>query len=84
MKHLSSFDGFLNEESLNEATHGKCMSEATHKKLNEMYESMCNEMEKVHNDESKMTAENYSKECSEKLTEMMKKMESACEACMGK
>lgn len=83
MKHLTSFDGFLNEDTLNEASYGKCMSEKTHNKLNEMYESMCNEMKMVHEDETKMTAENYAKECSEKLMEMMKNMKKACEACMA-
>lgn len=75
-----SFPTFEDVMSDNE---GKtCMSEEMMEKLDEMYESMCEEMKACHNDESENTAESYNKACSERLNEMMEGMTKACENMM--
>jgi hypothetical protein len=72
------------EEALNGEKEGKtCMSESMMEKLNEMYESMCNEMKACHADETPNTAESYMKECSMKMNEMMENMQKACNECMN-
>jgi hypothetical protein len=59
-----------------------CMSESMHKKMNEMYESMCNEMKACHEDETPMTAESYMSEAKGKLNEMMENMAGKCNSYM--
>ncbi len=79
MKSIKSFYQF----SVNEGKSSSCMSESMHKKMNEMYESMCNEMKACHEDETKMTAENYMSEANEKLNEMMENMANQCAGYMN-
>jgi hypothetical protein len=82
MKSMKSFSEFSGS-TVNEGKSSSCMSESMHKKMNEMYESMCNEMKACHEDETKMTAENYMSECSEKLNEMMENMANECAGYMN-
>jgi hypothetical protein len=79
-----TFNEFSNNSSFNlkESAGAKCMSEAMHEKLNEMYEAMCEEMGTIHNNESEMTAENYKAECSEKLNEMLEGLGAKCNEYM--
>jgi hypothetical protein len=72
------------EEAIGDKKEGKsCMSETMMEKCNEMYESMCKEMEACHADDSERTAENYMSDCSTKMNEMMEGLKSCCEGCMS-
>jgi hypothetical protein len=82
MKSMKSFSEFSGS-TVNEGKSSKCMSESMHKKMNEMYESMCNEMKACHEDETSRTAESYMSECSEKLNEMMENMANECAGYMN-
>jgi hypothetical protein len=75
--------GFPTFTQVKESNEGKCMSEGLMAKCNEMYEAMCEEMKACHEDETEMTAETYTKECSEMMKEMMEGLTKACESCMA-
>jgi hypothetical protein len=81
MKSIKSFSQFSGS-TVNEGKSSSCMSESMHKKMNEMYESMCNEMKACHEDETSMTAENYMSEANGKLNEMMENMANQCASHM--
>jgi len=61
-----------------------CVSEGMMEKLNEMYESMCEEMKSCHEDETERTAEGYMSECESKINEMMEGLKNCCKECMIK
>lgn len=75
MKTFTEFTR-MNETSMAEGA--GCMSEKMVAQCESMCEAMCEEMKACHEDETKMTAENYKSECNEKLSEMMKVVEKMC------
>lgn len=82
MKNVKTFTEFA---SITEAAiaEGGYMSENMIKQCEAMCEAMCNEMKACHADETEKTAENYKSECNEKLSEMMKTIENACNEYMS-
>lgn len=72
MKNLPTFEAFMNEGKTHE---GSCMSEGTHKKMNELREGMMKEMKAYHEDEHEdHTAEGYMGEAKAHMDEMMEEM----------
>jgi hypothetical protein len=78
-KPSSSFPTF---SEVKEGKGQSCMSEGMRKKMNEMYEAMCEEMSSCHTDESENTAESYMKECDMMMKEMMEGLSNHCNECM--
>jgi hypothetical protein len=61
-----------------------CVSEGLMEKLNEMYESMCEDMKACHEDETEKTAESWMKECDSKLSQIKENLQKECNECMIK
>jgi hypothetical protein len=83
IKQEKKIDGVPTFSQVLEGAGSSCISESMHEKLNEMYESMCNEMKAVHEDETERTAESYCSEAEGKMMEMLKEMKSTCESYMA-
>jgi len=74
------------KEGADETTQGKdvaCMSESMKKKMDEMYEALCEDMKACHEDDSERKAEDWLKECMECWKGMEGKLVQECESYMA-
>lgn len=82
--HVRKFSQYVNESERELGTgvyEGKCMSEGMVAQLESMCESMCSEMKMVHEDSTQNTSHTYHREVNERLSKMLKIVESACTNC---
>jgi len=67
-----------------EINEDSCCSTDCQNMINEMYETMCDEMKKCHGNESKMSAGDYHKECESMIAEMCSSLKEQCDKYMNK